>query len=260
LNASGKGIGFTAGVLFQLADNFHVGGRYQQKVELDLQGKNEYGHGNYNRFNDIAPVNTPEVDTSKPEFYSRQKAVFFLPLPSEVVVGVLLAPAKRFSFQADVQRTDWSSFKKWEFIAANPEESFFFEPSESEEMDDEPTEGAREGVELNMKDTWSFKLGGEYYLKEELSLRIGYARHESPFDDKNLTPVLPLLPRNVFSFGMGYDGPVRSIADKSLIGNLTFDAYVQYVMFEEKTSSYPDHPLTFGGDYWVFGVGVGFNL
>ena len=260
LNASGKGTGFAVGVLFQLTDKFRIGGRYQKKVELNLQGKNEYSHGNFNRFDDIAPLSIPEFDTSKPEFYNRQKAVFFLPLPSEAVVGILLTPAERFSFQADVQWTEWSRFKKWEFVAAHPEESFFFEPSESEETDDEPTEGAREGIELNMMDTWSFKLGGEYYLRDELSLRIGYARHQSPFDDKNLTPILPLLSRNVFSFGVGYDGPARSITNRSLIGNLTFDAYVQYVMFEEKTSSYPDHPLTFGGNYWVFGVGVGFYL
>lgn len=260
LNASGKGTGFAVGVLFQLTDKFRVGGRYQQKVELNLKGKNEYSHGNFNRFNDIAPVSTPEFDTSKPEFYNRQKVVFLLPLPSEAVVGVLLTPGERISFQADVQWTEWSRFRKWEFVAANPEESFFFEPSESEEMDDETTEGAREGIELNMKDAWIFKLGGEYYLRDELSLRIGYARHQSPFEDNSLTPILPLLSRNVFSFGVGYDGPARSIADKSLICYLTFDAYVQYVMFEETPSSYPGYPLTFGGSTWVFGLGVGFYL
>jgi hypothetical protein len=82
-------------------------------------------------------------------------------------------------------------------------------------------------------------LGGECLIKEGLSLMIGYARHQSPFDDKTLAPVLPLLPRNVISFGVGYDGPARSITDQSLIGHLTFDAYLQYVGLEERTSSYP---------------------
>jgi hypothetical protein len=68
------------------------------------------------------------------------------------------------------------------------------------------------------------------------------------------------LPRNMISFGVGYDGPARSIADQSLIGNFTFDAYMQYVMLEERTSSYPKYPLTFGGNYWVFGFGVGLRL
>ncbi|MGB6867569.1 MAG: outer membrane protein transport protein, partial [Candidatus Aminicenantaceae bacterium] len=256
----GNGIGFTAGVLFKPSDNFQIGGRYQKKVDLDLKGKNDYGRGHLYLFNHDAPEHTPEVGIPKPEFAPYQEVIFSLPLPSEIVVGIMLAPAKRFTIQADVQRTGWSSFKIWEFVAADPEDSIFPEPTEDEDMNDEPVEGAREGIELNMKDTWSFKLGGEYYLKEELSLRIGYARHQSPFDDKDLTPVLPLLPRNVVSFGVGYDGPARSIATQNLIGNITFDAYVQYVMLEERTSSYPGYPLTFGGNYWVFGFGVGFYL
>jgi hypothetical protein len=56
------------------------------------------------------------------------------------------------------------------------------------------------------------------------------------------------------------ESPARSVADQSLIGNLTFDAHAQYVMLEERTSSYPGHPLTLGGNYWVIGVGVGFYL
>jgi long-chain fatty acid transport protein len=45
LNASGNGISFTAGALFKPSDNFQVGGRYQQKVDIDLKGKNTYAVG-----------------------------------------------------------------------------------------------------------------------------------------------------------------------------------------------------------------------
>jgi len=260
LKTSGNGTGFTVGVLFKPTDKFQVGGKYQKKLDLDLEGDNTYGHRNYASYQGTAPEYNSGVDPTKPEFFNHQRAVFSLPLPSEAAIGFLLTPAKRFTFQTDIQRTFWSSFKKWEFVAADPEASFFPEDLESEETDVEHTDGAREGIELNMKDTWSFKVGGEYFLKDELSLRFGYARHLSPIDDKNLTPVLPILPRNVFSLGLGYDGPARSITDQSLIGNLTFDAFIQYVMHEERTSSYPGYPLTFGGNYWVFGVGVGLYL
>jgi long-chain fatty acid transport protein len=260
LNASGNGIGFTVGLLIKPSNSFQIGGRYQQKMDMDLKGKNTYRFSIIEIYDFDTPLQAPEVYATKPEFLPHQEAIFSLPLPSEFVVGVMLAPTQRCTIQADVQRTGWSSFEKWEFVAANPEDSYFPESLEGEDMNDEPVDGAREGIELNMKDTWSFKLGGEYYLKKELSVRMGYARHQSPFDDKNLTSALPLLPRNVVAFGVGYDGPARSIADQRLIGNLTFDAYVQYVMLEERTSSYPGHPLTFGGNYWVFGLGVGFNL
>lgn len=148
----------------------------------------------------------------------------------------------------------------WEFVALIPAASFFPENPGGEDMNDVLAYGAREGIAVNMKDTWSFMLGGEYLLRDELSLRAGYANHQSPLNEENLTPVLPILSRNVFSFGVGCDGPARSIADQSLIGNLTFDAYVQYVILGERTSSYPGYPLVFSGNYWAFGFGVGLYL
>ena len=260
LIASGNSTGFTVGFLIKPNGIFQIGGRYQTPVDAELKGKNTYGFNIIDIYDLDSPGLAPEFHATQPEFYPLQEVIFSLPLPSEIVVGFMLVPAKRFTLQADVQRTNWSRFEKWEFVAANPEDSYFPESQESEDRNGDPVNGAREGLGLDMKDTWSFKLGGEYYLKEELSLRMGYARHLSPFDDKNLTPVLPLLPRHVVAFGVGYDGPARSIADQSLIGNLTFDAYVQYVMLEERTSAYPGHPLTFGGSYWVFGFGIGLYL
>jgi len=247
------------GVLIKPSDSFQIGGRYQQKVDLELKGKNTYGFSIITMYDFEPPEPTPIPGTGKPEFYSLQKVIFSLPLPSEFVVGFMVTPTQKYSIQFDIQRTGWSSFQMWEFVAENPEDSYFPEPVE-EDMNDEPVEGAKEGIALDMKDTWSFQLGGECYLKDELTVRIGYARHQSPLEVKNLTPVLPLLSRNVFSFGVGYDGPARSVADQSLIGNLTFDAFMQYVKLDEQTSSYPGYPLTVGGHYWVFGFGVGLYL
>lgn len=259
LNASGNGLGFTAGILFKLKENVQVGARYQHKVSIDQKGDNDYRFKITNLYDDDVGEKPPIVSTGKPEFYSFQDVVFTLNLPSDYVLGFMWAPSEKITLQADVQRTGWSRFKKWEFVAANPEESFFPRSTENE-MNGRFSEGAREGIQLNMKDTWGFKLGGEYVLKDELSLRIGYAHHQSPFRGETLTPVLPILRRNAFSFGVGYDGPARSITDQSLIGNLTFDAYVQVVKLGEQTSSYPGYPLSFGGHYWVFGFGVGLYL
>ncbi len=260
LNASGNGLGFTAGALFRLNDNFQIGARYQQGVNIDQQGKNDYRFKITSLYSDDVRGESLNVNTGKPEFYAKQDVIFTLNLPSEFVVGFMWAPTRKIAFQADVQRTGWKSFEKWEFVAANPEDSFFPDPPEEDGVNEELSDGAREGIEIKMKDTWSFMLGGEYFLKDELTLRVGYANHQSPLNDENLTPVLPILPRSVFSFGVGYDGPARSITDQSLIGNLTFDAYLQYVMLGERTSSYPGYPLSFSGHYWVFGFGVGLRL
>jgi hypothetical protein len=64
----------------------------------------------------------------------------------------------------------------------------------------------------------------------------------------------------VISFGAGYDGPVRTIYDQKLMGALTFDVFVQYVMGEQRISALQDYEFTYDSDFWVVGCGVGLKL
>jgi hypothetical protein len=91
-------------------------------------------------------------------------------------------------------------------------------------------------------------------------LRAGYSRSQSSIADEYLNPFLPVLPRNVVSFGVGYDGPVRTIYDQSLIGSLTFDVFIQYVKGESRTSALPEYEYTYDSAFWVVGCGVGLKI
>jgi long-subunit fatty acid transport protein len=156
---------------------------------------------------------------------------------------------------ADAQWTEWSTFDKAEF-----------EPKDSD-IDDIHT------IAFNWKDTWSYKFGIEYFLRDIISVRAGFAHHPSPSPDETLTPIFPVMPYNIISLGVGYNGPVRSITDQSLLGKLTFDAFIQYIMSETTTSTlkdfpltyfgntfYKDFPLTYSGNNVILGFGVGFNF
>jgi long-chain fatty acid transport protein len=260
LTGSGRGSRFNAGILFKPSHIFQIGGRYEQEVAIEHRGSVEdkiyFGNG----LATDAQGNPIVPDYSKPELAPGQDVYSHITYPREAVLGFVLTPSKKFTFQADFHWSAWSSFTEWVFYAVDPDDSLSWDPRIDPDSEVDTSGKIKAGIDLNMKDTWSYMLGGAYFLKDELSLMIGYAKHQSPINDENLTPILPLVPRNVVSFGVGFDGPARSITDQSLIGNLTFDAYIQYVMLEERTSAFPGYPFTFGGNYWVFGFGVGFYL
>ncbi len=113
---------------------------------------------------------------------------------------------------------------------------------------------------FNWKDTWSFKFGTEYFVKDTVSIRGGYANHQSPSPDETLNPIFPALPQQIISLGIGYDGPMRSITDQSLMGKLAFDAFIQYVISGNRTSTLPDYTFSYSGNYFILGFGVGLNF
>jgi len=161
----------------------------------------------------------------------------------------------KFRVLADAQWTEWSTFDKVKFASKDP-------------IDD-----SVHRICLNWMDTWSYKFGIEYFIKDILSLRGGFAHHQSLSPNETLSPLFPVLPYDILSFGIGYNGPVRSIADQSLLGKLTFDVFIQYVMSKTTTSTlkdfpfnyygytfYQDFPFTYSSDNFVLGFGVGFNF
>ncbi len=259
MNSSGTGIGFSGGILLKLSDHFQLGGRYQHRVKVDQNGTYRVQSTPMNtpgtNFSGVisahknsataqgasysGAIMSPQDTADMLEFYD---IISSQTLPSEAVFGLMWSPMKKLMLLADAQWTEWSTFDKTEFAPENSDDD------------------AIHTINFNWKDTWSFKFGIEYFIKEILSIRGGYARHQSPSPDETLSPTFPALPQNVISLGVGYNGPVRTIVDQSLMGKLTFDAFIQYVMSEKATSTLPDYPLTYSSNYFVFGFGVGFNF
>jgi len=259
MNSSGTGIGLSGGILLKLSDHFQLGGRYQHRVKVDQNGTYKVltTPGNTLRINlsgvfsahdnsataqgasFSGAIMSPQDTADMQGFYD---ITYSQTLPSEAVFGLMWSPMKKLMLLADAQWTEWSTFDKSEFAP--------------EDLNDDPIYT----INFNWKDTWSYKFGIEYFIKEILSVRGGYAHHQSPSPDDTLSPIFPVLPHNVFSFGVGYNGPVRTIIDQSLMGKLTFDAFIQYVKSENTTSTLPDYPLTYSSNYFVLGFGVGFNF
>ncbi len=272
MHSNGTGIGFSGGILLRLSDRFQLGGRYQHRVKVNQEGTFKAQSSpsisasiNLSRaFSTLTNSATtlgsafPEATVSRQDTMDVQEFYDIISsqtLPSEVVFGLVWSPIKKLRILADAQWTEWSTFDKIEF--------------ESEDQDDD----AVQTVNFNWEDTWSYMFGIEYFITEILSIKGGYAYHQSPSPDETLSPIFPVLPHSVLSFGVGYNGPVRSITDQSLLGKLTFDVFIQYVMSETTTSTLKDLPLTYFGNIliqdfpltyssnnFILGFGLGFNF
>jgi long-chain fatty acid transport protein len=271
-HSNGTGIGFSGGILFKPSERFQFGGRYQHRVKVDHEGTYKAQSspsgsaatnlgGTFRTQYKSAAIAGSSVSTSILHPYNPMDVLEFYDiistqtLPSEAVFGVMWSPMNKFRVLADAQWTEWSTFDNVKFTSKDPGYDSVL------------------SIGLNWKDTWSYKFGVEYFIKDILSLRGGFAHHQSPSPDETLSPILPVLPHDILSFGIGYNGPVRSIADQSLLGKLTFDVFIQYVMSKTTTSTlkdfpfnyygytfYQDFPFAYSSDNFVLGFGVGFNF
>lgn len=221
---SGNGIGFSAGFLFKISNKLQVGGRYQHKARADYEGFYRYT---------LMYLPTREATSS-------------LAFPPEIVLGFMLSPSQKLSFQLDLQWTGWSVMQSLDFVPLEAEDdfddklnSFYFTQS----------------IPLEGKDAWSLKTGIEYYLSSFISLKAGFSQHQSWQD--TLNPVFPSLGRSVISVGFGYDGPIRAPLDERLIGFLSFDLYFQYVLSNKRSSPFSSGPVFYDADNWIVGVGIG---
>ena len=79
-------------------------------------------------------------------------------------------------------------------------------------------------VRQNWKDTWTFGLGADWKVAEELTLRAGYIYLQSPVPEETLAPTLPDADRHVVSVGAGWHRGVNRVDlayGYSIIGDRT---------------------------------------
>lgn len=235
---NGKGIGFVTGILIRISDNLRIGGRFQPKVKLDLEGSNHFH----------------VRDGYDPPFFS-QEVTSALTMPQEIVLGFMYSPVMNLNLQLDLQWIGMSEIKQWEFNL-NPQ---FYEAFE--EYYGIKPDYARHGIDLNLRNTSRIMFGIEYHLRNFIAFRAGYTYQKSCVDGQMVHPVLPDLDTNILSFGIGYEGPMFSTYRyDERIGGFSIDAYFQYGFYPRCTSTLPEFPATYQANRWIVGFAVGLNL
>ncbi len=259
---SGRGMGFSAGVLWKVLSGLQVGVRYQKSIALDLAGRNwfifplDIGH-------DTVPdpyQPSRSVSSLLQMFYVPQDVTGEMTLPREISCGVALKPLARLWLYLDVQWDKWSEFGRWEFRSVNADEELNpgFTSVYQEFYGIAPNYGTQ-GADLAVKDSRKLKAGLEYRAGRWVALRAGFARHESSVEAAGRNPIYPDPDLNVYSLGFGYEGPLFSIWDEEkTVSQLSFDLFVRYASADESPSSLPGLEMTYGAKRWAAGVGVGF--
>jgi long-chain fatty acid transport protein len=261
-NLNGNGISYVVSALYRPSEKFRVGGRYQHKVDIEVDGLMKIVPPPLRNL-EVPGPNGTSVDLFDliVDFYKNQDATSSTTMPSEATLGFFYAPTEKLNFQFDIQWTKWSDIQRWEFNTVNSTEDL--NPEFIELYGDFygiTPDYAHQGFSLNWKDTWSLSFGAEYFLSKYISLRTGFSHSQSPVDDEDLTPIHPYLGFNIVTAGLGYEGPVYSQYDGSEIGWLSFDLFIQYRLSSKRTVAWNDSSISYSGQRFVIGIGFGLNF
>lgn len=160
LEGQGSGLGFNAGLYVQATDQFSLGLSYRSKVKMKVKDGE-------------ADFTTPPVQAIAARFPdTRFKSS--LPLPANITFGLGFRASEKLTLTTDIQHVRWRAYRSLRFDYADQVNGTTFSDSPR-----------------NYKNTFAFRLGGQYQASGKLALRAGGFFDRSPVQDGYLTPETP---------------------------------------------------------------------
>jgi long-chain fatty acid transport protein len=160
LDGRASGFGFNAGLFVQATDKLSLGFTYRSKVKMNVKDGD-------------ATFTTPSAQPIASRFPNTSFEAT-LPLAANITFGVGLKATDKLTLAADIQRVEWSAYKSLRFDYGAQVNGATF------------TEAPR-----NYKDSYAFRLGGQYQATEKLALRAGVYFDQTPVANGYLTPETP---------------------------------------------------------------------
>ena len=191
LNGSANGFGFNAGVFYKLNPHLNIALSYRSGVKMKVN-------------NGAAEFNVPSsLNVNFPDgpFTSA------LPLPSVSTFGIAYQANDKYGIALDVNYVGWSVYKALEF------------DYESNTASLKDTRSER-----NYKNTFAFRLGGQYKSNENTTWRIGLSYVITPVQNGYVTPETPDATRLNIAGG----------ASKMIYKNLGVDLSFTYQQLQRK--------------------------
>lgn len=171
LSGKANGFGFNAGIHYKPVDQLAIGLTYRSQVNMEVKSGDA----------------TFTVPSSAAANFPNGKFKATLPLPQVLTLGFAYTPVEKLTIAADINYVGW---KAYDTLA------FDYENNTTVLAD---TKSARE-----YKNTFAFRLGGQYKVIEGLALRLGVAYGISPVQDGYVTPETPDANRIIYTAGVGY--------------------------------------------------------
>jgi long-chain fatty acid transport protein len=170
-------IGFTAGMLYEFSPESRLGLHYKNRISHNLQGNATLDvPAAAEGFGDLAGL----TDT-------KAKGTATLETPSQANLSFYQGIGK-FSLQADVQWTQWSSFDKL-----------------TVKSDNAVIQGVASPQTYGWVESYRYAIGGSYQLSPSLKLRTGFALDQTPIENKNTKLDFAFDDYKAISFGLTYD-------------------------------------------------------
>jgi long-chain fatty acid transport protein len=192
------GLGAHVGVQVKATERVRFGARFMAPVELNYTGTATFnqlstGLPTTPQLSEILgqPVTVfPDLDALLRDQFAEgsvlgtQSIETSLTMPMQVVLGTSVEATDRLTLMVDYQWTQWSSFDQIVIEFENQDEPVIRNE--------------------NYGDTNAIRIGAEYALSEDWTVRGGYLFNQAAAPDEVVTPLLPENDRNHFTVGAGW--------------------------------------------------------
>lgn len=188
LETEGWGWNAQFGILWQPTDKISVGISYTLPTKLKTDG-----HATSNAELQLSDLGVTDVDGTT-DFDAEVTNAF----PQILSGGISWQACSKVKLLAEVDWINWSAaFDTLEVrLRHTHNELYQTLLGGKSNLDDD--------VPLQWRDQWVFRLGAEYALTEEFTLRVGYRYARSQVRDEYLTPLTAAVPEHVVAAGLGY--------------------------------------------------------
>lgn len=202
------GLGFAGsfGITYEPVEALRLGLSYKSKLDLS------YDDGHFLLFDGNG--------TKKMDALAKTK----ISLPGQLDFAVGYDVTKDLYVELDATYTQWSVVEKLDLQFSSRTQSCG-DGCSSEPLSQEEVE------ELNWKDVWFVRVGGDYRINDNMDISAGIGYDMSPVPDETISPLLPGSDRVASTLGFSYK--LDAIP-------MTFDASYMLVYFLPRTVNSPD--------------------
>ncbi len=173
---------FSLGFLWEINPQVKVGGVWRSRATLNFKGNMDIRYpSSFSPFG----LTKEEIDYN-----------FKFTLPEVYSLGISYSPNKRWLFTSQIDYVKWSCIKD---LTLKLKDTIKFDPGDPTTWKDE-LEFPRD-----WEDTCSYRIGVEYKLNDNLSLRGGYMWDPSPVPEETLDPMMFDLSLHRYTVGLGYN-------------------------------------------------------
>lgn len=226
LEGDGSGMSFNVGVIYKPMEKLSVGISYRSLVDIEFSGASSF-------------TNMQALQS----FFPGGDGSVTLPMPSSLQAGVAYDVMPELTVEADFQYVGWSAYDQLAITLPTG-------PTAPAGLGGQPLQKSPAPSKKDWMDGILLRLGGEYLLNDQVTLRAGYIRDMTPQKSTFVEPMLPDADRNDLSIGGGY----------KINEHMHIDASYLIVLFEDRESKYTGFNGTYSSSAHLISVNFGYQF